>query len=443
LTSSLNQKWLTELTHYYGELSLDETVVPVTFRAGVNLHGKLVLDIDPIPVSDGSKFIEKNWDRDPTRFVHFHLTGISGDNTRFETLDLFFTTLGASVFFKQPLQPKAQCSTATISWKLKQPVERPLLRIRVKAFRGFDADITCALGQVAMAGEHTIENDDFVTGSFAIEASSQPSDVTQWREEAERLLKHVNRVMSFASSTILRSPLQELYNDEMATISYQSQSRTSLSGYPVIHFHDNNAIFAAAVRSFFDPPLPGSDLYFAIEWLSMEASYNEVRLVTAMTALENLLDANLNETDAFIVSGGEFNKMRRALRHFIRKCLADLPIADEVTSELNENLAQFNRRSFLRKLKRLSMQWQVPLDGISDDMLIAAKRARDYVVHRGKYYEGVDEEPLDLWRHVAVIREIAARFLMVAIGYKGRYQTYIGAPRDAMFPPVTSPEQTK
>jgi hypothetical protein len=143
------------------------------------------------------------------------------------------------------------------------------------------------------------------------------------------------------------------------------------------------------------------------------------------------------------VSGGEFNKMRRALRHFIRRCLADLPIAEEVTSELNENLAQFNRRSFLRKLKRLSMQWQVPLDGISDDMLIAAKRARDYVVHRGKYCEGVEEVPLDLWRHVAVIREIAARFLMVAIGYTGRDQTYIGAPRDVMFPPTTSQAQTK
>ena len=219
-----------EPTPYQGELSLDGSVVPVTFRGGINLHGELVLDIDPIPVNDRSRFIETNWDRDPARFVHFDLTGIAEDNTRFETSDLFFTTLGTLGFFNQPLQPKAQCSTATISWKLKQPVERPLLRTRVKAFRTFHADITCALGQVAMAGQHTIENDDFVTGSFDIEASSQPSDLPQWREQAGRLLKHVCRVMSFASSTILRSPLQEFYNDEMAIISYQSQSRTSLSG---------------------------------------------------------------------------------------------------------------------------------------------------------------------------------------------------------------------
>jgi hypothetical protein len=419
LTNSLNQKWLMEPKPYHGELSLDGTVLPVTFCGGINLHGELVLDIDPIPANDCSKFIETNWDRDPTRFVHFDLTGIAEDKTRFETSDLFFTTLGTLGFFNQPLQPKAQCSTATISWKLKQPVERPLLRIRVKAFRSFDADMTCALGQVVMAGQHTIEDDDFVTGSFGIEASSQPSDLTRWREQAGRLLKHVCRVMSFSSSTILRSPLQEYYNGDTAVLSYQSQSRTSLSGYPIIDFHDNEAVFDAAVRSFFEPPMPGSDLYFAIEWLSMEAKYNEVRLVTAMTALENLLDANLNENDAYIVSGGEFNKMRRALRHFIRKCLADVPIAEEVTSELNENLALFNRRSFLRKLKRLAEQWQVPLDGISDEMLTAAKRARDYVVHRGKYYEGAEDEPLDLWKHVAVIREVAARFLMVAVGYTG------------------------
>ena len=72
-----------EPTNYHGELSLDETVVPVTFRAGVNLHGKLVLDIDPMPVEAelGSEFIETNWDRDPTRSVDFHSTGIVEDNT--------------------------------------------------------------------------------------------------------------------------------------------------------------------------------------------------------------------------------------------------------------------------------------------------------------------------------------------------------------------------
>jgi len=424
-----------ELTPYQGELSLDGNAVPVSFRAGMNLSGELIIDIDPIPLSDRSKFIVTQWDRDPARFVHFGLTGLTDNNRHFETSDLFFTTLGS--IFNRPIAPKAQCSAARITWKLKQPVERPLLRMKIKAFRCLNAhDVICPLGQVAMTGQHTIEDADFVTGSFEIVANAQPSDSAQWREQAERLLERVRRVMSFASSTVLRNPVQEFYNCDMATITCYSQSRSSLSGYPIIHLHDTEIMFEAAVHSFFEPPVPGSDLHFAIEWLSMDASYNEVRLVTAMTALENLLDANLDETDAFIVPKREFKKTREVLKNVIRACVAGSPIADEVTKELNPNLEQLNRRSFLRKLKRLAMHWKVPLDGISDDMLLAAKSARDHIVHRGKYYEGAEDEPLELWEHVAVIREVAARFLMVAIGYKGRYQTYIGAPRDAMFPPA-------
>jgi hypothetical protein len=292
LSNSLSPKWLMELTPYQGELSLDENAVPVSFRAGITLSGELVIDLDPIPLSDRSKFIVTQWDRDPARFVHFGLTGVTDNNMHFKTSDLFFTTLGS--IFHHPITPKAQCSEATITWKLDQPVERPLLRMKVKAFRCLKAhDVICPLGQVAMTGQHTIEDADFVTGSFEIVANGQQSDPVQWREQAERLLERVRRVMSFASSTVLRNPIQEFYVSDAATITCYSQSRSSLSGYPIIHHRDTKIMFEAAVHSFFKPPVPGSDLHFAIEWLSMDASYNEVRLVTAMTALENLLDANL------------------------------------------------------------------------------------------------------------------------------------------------------
>jgi len=39
-------------------------------------------------------------------------------------------------------------------------------------------------------------------------------------------------------------------------------------------------IFAAAVTSFFSPPFDAKNLWMALEWIAMEASYNEVRLVT-------------------------------------------------------------------------------------------------------------------------------------------------------------------
>jgi hypothetical protein len=78
------------------------------------------------------------------------------------------------------------------------------------------------------------------------------------------------------------------------------------------------------------------------------------------------------------------------------------------------------------------------MDGISDESIKAAKQARDRVVHRGQYYEDAKEDEADLWTHVTVVREIVTRFLLTAIGYKGRYFSYIGGCHDAVFPPTAS-----
>lgn len=81
-----------------------------------------------------------------------------------------------------------------------------------------------------------------------------------------------------------------------------SQSEHAPSGMRVIHFLDQQPFFEAAVKSFFEPPIRVKNLFFAIEWFSMNPSYSEVRLVNAMTALENLVDSNLADHDALIQS---------------------------------------------------------------------------------------------------------------------------------------------
>jgi len=168
-----------ELTPYQGELSLDGNAVPVSFRAGMNLSGELIIDIDPIPLSDRSKFIVTQWDRDPARFVHFGLTGLTDNNRHFETSDLFFTTLGS--IFNRPIAPKAQCSAARITWKLKQPVERPLLRMKIKAFRCLNAhDVICPLGQVAMTGQHTVRSRSWQTLSHLIQRNGESKQSGFW-----------------------------------------------------------------------------------------------------------------------------------------------------------------------------------------------------------------------------------------------------------------------
>ena len=200
---------------------------------------------------------------------------------------------------------------------------------------------------------------------------------------------------------------------------------------------EQEAIFETAVRSFFHPPIKVNRLSFAIEWLAMEAIYNEERLINAMTALENLVDSNLEERDTLIQPKPAFEKTRRVLRKVIRSCLEKWPPEDSTDPlvELNEKLIDLNRRSFLRKLQTLAARWGVPLNDILQDSLDAAKKARDKVLHRGQYYEDWKEVDPDLWTHATIVREVAVRFLLTVIGYKGRYISYVGGYHDASFPP--------
>jgi len=89
----------------------------------------------------------------------------------------------------------------------------------------------------------------------------------------------------------------------------------------------------------------------------------------------------------------------------------------------------------LPKLELLPRRWKVPLDGISAESLKAAKQARDKIVHRGQYYEDAKETDVDLWTHVTIVREVAVRFLFAAIGYEGRYISFVGGYHEADFPP--------
>jgi hypothetical protein len=172
----------------------------------------------------------------------------------------------------------------------------------------------------------------------------------------------------------------------------------------------------------------------------MMATYNEVRLVNAMTALENLIDSNLGDSEALILPRNSFDKIRRALFGIIRACVSkwEPDAAEDVLIELNEKLLDLNRRSLLRKLETLRQRWNVPLGGIEGTALKAAKQARDKVVHRGQYYEDAKETDADPWTHVTVVREVAVRFLFTAIGFKGRYISHMGGYHDAEFSPPGS-----
>jgi hypothetical protein len=434
----MTAKWQAEFEAFSGHLSLGPEKLPVTVRIGIDAAGALQFEFDTIKLTDASKFVFLSWHTSSSEVTYFGLDASTADGTTFSTERLFFLSLNnrsdaSGAWFA----PTAKCSMGSLRYRLKTPAERPALRMRLKGFSNFASlHEECRLGHVVAQGQHEIEDIDTVTGSFAIQATAYVDDAAAWKNDADKLLEHIRRIMSFAAASLLASPIIEFFLGDTLEVAIRSRQRAGTA--PIIHFLAQESISKAAVDSFFNPPVVVNHLYFAIEWFAMAATYNEVRLVNAMTALENLIDSNLHDNEALILPRKQFDKVRRVLFGIIRSCVSNWApdAAEDVLIELNEKLLDLNRRSLLRKLEILKRRWNVPLGGIEDAAFKAAKHARDNVVHRGQYYEDAKERDADLWSHVMVVREIAVRFLFRAIGFEGRYISHMGGYHDAEFPPA-------
>jgi hypothetical protein len=301
---------LAEPRSFSGQLSLGHEALPVTVSIGIDSSGELEFEFASIPFTDQSKFILMEWNGDKDWVVHFTLTAAAEDGTRFETSDLHFSSVGTnSDASGTRLTLTANCSKGTLHFKLTEPAARPALRMRLRGFENLGSlRGECQLGQVALRGQHSFDDFNAVTGSVVVQAADLPANVLDWRVEAEKLLQHIRRVMSLAASSVLRAPLIEYFYGDELEVTISSETRQHSSGMRVVHFLAQEAIFNAAIRSFFKPPIEVKQLFFAIEWFAMEATYNEIRLVGAMTALENLIDSNLGPDEALILPRAQFAK---------------------------------------------------------------------------------------------------------------------------------------
>lgn len=431
----MHDRSLSEFKSFSGFLHANGRDVPVTFQARINRSGEVEFDFDKIAITNETSFLLNRWNLEKSILYYFSLTGKSEDGTEFTTENLNFSIKISDHI----ILSGSKCSRAKFLRKLAEPKPKPWLCMLLKGFRSsHPLVLECHLGAISMVEFPDVET-DAITGFIIVKSGYEPIDPSAWHTETNKLLEHILQVMSFASGVMLRAPIIEFYSGDKLEIVVSSEiQQASSTPIPVFLYEDQQSIFKVAVASFISPPIVVKNLLIAIEWFVMDSSYGEVRLINAMTVLENLVASNLVEEDTLILKEKkEFEKYRRTLRKVLKQCIKKWPTdytkkPEDILSDINERLADLNRRSILQKLDTLAKHWSVPLEGISKEKINAAKKARDLIVHQGHYYEGSN----DLWEeHVMVVREIAIRFLFTAIGYKGRYISHLGGFHEAQFPP--------
>ena len=435
----MSDKGLTEFIDFKGLLSTEKSSLAVTFQARIDDRGEIDVKFPVLPLNEETAFIRFHSNGPRKEVGYFRLTGAAEDGMTFESDHVHVAKHRSNInneTCENTFELGFVCGYGTFQRSLNEVAPMPQLIHWLKGFECFRRPhAKCRLGTVVAAGPTKLEDPDKVAGWIAVQAKEVPSDLEAWRSEAENLLNHVRRVMSFAASIHLKSPLLEFTAGEVKEITVYSQGTQHPATMRTFHILELHEIFEAAVSSFFDPPVEARDLFFAFEWFAMPSTYNEVRLVNAMTTLESLVASNVKVEEAFILPPKDFEKSRRVLRKVIRQCLEKWPDedADATLQELNEKLGDLNRRSFRRKLYILARRWGVPLDDIPESVVSAAIKARNAVIHSGHHYAINDDERL--WEHMTVVREVAVRFLLTALGFRGQYVSHLGGRHHASFPP--------
>jgi len=430
---------LRSFQRFSGTLSDGDQSMPVRFKARIGDDGEVELDLHAFRISKATWFVRKRWQAGRNDVAEFGLNGVTPDGLRFESDSLSLNSLGerwSGVHNRHWSKPRGECGKVQYFRTVDPARDRPVLKLHLKGFDCFPAlHAKCALGTIQVAGETKLGEPDRLTGWIVIEAIEPTSDLGAWRAEAEKFAEHLRRILSVGASTMLQAPILEFVAGDIHEVEVLSQTRQHAPVMRVFHKLNLQPVLDAAVTSFFAPPIEVKNLFFAIEWFAMATTYNEVRLVNAMTALENLIDSNLTEEEALIEPRREFDKTRKALRAVIRACLDRWSPNRAATAreELGEKLLDLNRRPLRRKLHLLAARWSVPLDGIGDEQIGRAIKARNAIVHSG-HHPATEDGP-DLWDHMTIVRELVVRFLLTAIGYRGQYISHVGGYHLALFPP--------
>lgn len=427
---------LRKFVAFEGFLGLDGLRWPIGFSVRVDDAGELEFTFQSLAFTRETAAIRRAETSDGDRVRYFRLEGLAGDGMRFQTEHLH---LNASVLSDQTgdnLQFSATCLAATLSDDA-EPQASPVATLSLRGYEclgSLTAD--CPLGRVTMGGSTRLPDGEALSGMIRIAAPGPPDDPVKWRRDVDEFLEYLRRLMSFGAGRDLKAPLLQVWEASGWTLTVRSQTPGGTTSQPTIHFLDQQPFFAAAVAAFFSPPAPVKHLLFAVEWFTMAAGYTEVRLIHAMTALENLTNANLPAQDAHFLAPKAFDRLARAMRADTAESDDDAALA-AFRDALPAKMADLNRRPLHDKIGRLLELWSVPTSDLPEDGLELAIKARNAIVHRGHYYPAGPDAGAerDLWRHVILTRELITRIVMTVVGYQGPRIGWIGGYHLTSYPP--------
>ena len=399
-----------------GHFVIDGNRIAFTGTAIGHEDGRFVIEVNDQPwTTDNYVAMHRMLGVPGIKSNYFGLTASSDDGKRFSSDTVWFSYLsnhGAAIKFAQ----------LTIELQSPTPSQVPVLAMRLRGLRNFGPMIAkTPLGTLELAAPHNTAADD-PAGVIRISApSSQPSN--SWRDDAERCLIFVRSCMALAHGGRLQMPLLEYYEGTSCTATYYV-GRGIQPELQVQHPLANCDYFQAVAKRYFaDSPWP--DVLWDVQgWMHLETSHDEVRVLSAVIALETLLRL-LPDIETTHIIKADF----KPIKEHLHKALAEIEgLSSNLHDKYANSISSMNQRPLRDKVEAVLDHYQVRKDDIISPLKTAINE-RNKIVH-----EGQAQKPGDSWSLTVLTREAVTRVLLKEMDYEGIYECYIGGRHTRNFP---------
>ncbi|MBB3587133.1 hypothetical protein [Sphingomonas sp. BK481] len=401
---------------FEGSLSNGAASVPIAFVVSAGEDCRLVFDVEP----GGRDLGRMGFGVGATPGLEMPEYALRGRSAAGNTITSDSVSIIAHGHSGQGHTIGIEAGEATLVVPLNEPQDQPILREWFRSFKSFRNPVfETPLGRVVVHGDAKVPNKDVTSGYVAVQApaGAVPDD---WRQRADAFLLHMQRGIAFAHGGRLQVPrLDYIAKDESCTTFYAGEPFRS--EFPVQHQLNHGPILQTLVDRYFDHgPLP-EVLWTALGWMQSDTTFDELRYLTAMTALETIIETELPAKKGTTVPKSDFKAMRAELD----KVVAASALSDVERNIFRQRLAGMNRKSFAEKIDGLFDHYGLSRDDFGGNAIGSLVKLRNDIVHRGHIPDDVDA-----WPMIILVRELITRILLTAIGFEGKYRCYVGGLHD-------------
>lgn len=391
---------------FEGEIIVDEQGnehrFPVHLTVSADNSGQLKLDTDPIYVPINRILVLKGLLGRPGKDIPlFKLECESSDGKRL-TSDSAHLSSCYDSFRVEDAKAKITVTIRTFTARLNMSTADSSTHTALvfhlpmfKCFPSFKCKTSVGVVQIAGATK-TVEQNE-LTGIIHISAleNNNPND---WQKRAEQLVKRIRLLLSFTRGSSLSTPIVEYYHQGNVEVTFYSGGGKANSDMmpPVPHLalHKFIPSFMLVVEKM-DNEKWGA-LETAINWWLAATSYREVRLLTAITALECAVYNFAN----------------------LKKC---------------ECHPKHRPPPLKCRIEHLLDELAINRDAIKHDKIEAAIKVRNRIVHNSYTPENSADDK-ELWESVLTVREVMVRIVLSLLEFKGNYFSYVGGMHSREFP---------